>query len=183
MPFPLSTHCQSLSTIKHVYALYVISLYVLLLLSVTPSKERKMVSGGQDNSLSSGNSGYCNRGPMLTPTSPVLSNPKSGMSLFGLHLKLYHVLSTVQIQYKHHCSWLHWEPANYVFAPLTVLKRQVSPEELQRPGGPYIKRTFTVRYHSVISYAKSMKLNQISFKSITFFMSTLYLWFYWLFSF
>lgn len=153
MPFPLSTHCQSLSTIKHVYALYVISLYVLLLLSVTPSKERKMVSGGQDNSLSSGNSGYCNRGPMLTPTSPVLSNPKSGKNLSGLHLKLYHVLSTVQIQFKHHCSWLHWESANSVFVPLTVLKRQVSPEELQRPGGSYIKRTFTVRYHSVISYS------------------------------
>nr|XP_046218122.1 DEP domain-containing mTOR-interacting protein-like isoform X1 [Oncorhynchus gorbuscha] len=69
---------------------------------VTPSKERKMVSGAHDNSLSSGNSGYYNRGPTLTPTSPVLSNPKS------------------------------------------VLKRQVSPEELQRPGGPYIKRTFTI---------------------------------------
>uniref|UniRef100_A0A4W5L1R0 DEP domain containing MTOR interacting protein n=1 Tax=Hucho hucho TaxID=62062 RepID=A0A4W5L1R0_9TELE len=70
--------------------------------AVTPSKERKMVSGAHDNSLSSGNSGYYNRGPTLTPTSPVLSNPKS------------------------------------------VLKRQVSPEELQRPGGPYIKRTFTI---------------------------------------
>ncbi|XP_013997156.1 DEP domain-containing mTOR-interacting protein isoform X1 [Salmo salar] len=70
--------------------------------AVTPSKERKMVSGVRDNSLSSGNSGYYNRGPTLTPTSPVLSNPKS------------------------------------------VLKRQVSPEELQRPGGPYIKRTFTI---------------------------------------
>ncbi|XP_064836413.1 DEP domain-containing mTOR-interacting protein-like [Oncorhynchus masou masou] len=69
--------------------------------AVTPSKERKMVSGAHDNSLSSGNSGYYNRSP-LTPTSPVLSNPKS------------------------------------------VLKRQVSPEELQRPGGPYIKRTFTI---------------------------------------
>lgn len=30
----------------------------------------------------------------------------------------------------------------YIF---TVLKRQVSPEELQAPGGPYIKKTFTVR--------------------------------------
>nr|XP_046181594.1 DEP domain-containing mTOR-interacting protein-like isoform X1 [Oncorhynchus gorbuscha] len=69
---------------------------------VTPSKERKMVSGGQDNGFSSDNSGYCNRGPMLSPTSPVLSNPKS------------------------------------------VLKRHVSPEELRRPGGSYIKRTFTI---------------------------------------
>ncbi|XP_064839727.1 DEP domain-containing mTOR-interacting protein-like isoform X2 [Oncorhynchus masou masou] len=61
-----------------------------------------MVSRGQDNSFSSGNSGYCNRGSMLTPTSPVLSNPKS------------------------------------------VLKRHVSPEELRRPRGSYIKRTFTI---------------------------------------
>ncbi|XP_029591348.1 DEP domain-containing mTOR-interacting protein [Salmo trutta] len=70
--------------------------------AVTPSKERKMVSGVHDNSLSSGNRGYYNRRPTLPTTSPVLSNPKS------------------------------------------VLKRQVSPEELQRPGGPYIKRTFTI---------------------------------------
>ncbi|KAI1901916.1 hypothetical protein AGOR_G00039350 [Albula goreensis] len=28
--------------------------------------------------------------------------------------------------------------------PKSVLKRQVSPEELQTPGGPYIKRTFTI---------------------------------------
>lgn len=28
--------------------------------------------------------------------------------------------------------------------PKSVLKRQVSPEELQRPGGPFIKKTFTV---------------------------------------
>jgi len=31
----------------------------------------------------------------------------------------------------------------YIF---TVLKRQVSPEELQAPGGPYIKKTFTVSH-------------------------------------
>lgn len=29
----------------------------------------------------------------------------------------------------------------------TVLKRQVSPEELQSPGGPFLKKTFTVRGH------------------------------------
>uniref|UniRef100_A0AAX7T2J8 DEP domain-containing protein n=1 Tax=Astatotilapia calliptera TaxID=8154 RepID=A0AAX7T2J8_ASTCA len=28
--------------------------------------------------------------------------------------------------------------------PKSVLKRQVSPEELQRPGGPFIKKTFTI---------------------------------------
>ncbi|KAG5264925.1 hypothetical protein AALO_G00259520 [Alosa alosa] len=28
--------------------------------------------------------------------------------------------------------------------PKSVVKRQVSPEELQTPGGPYIKRTFTI---------------------------------------
>ncbi|XP_064803011.1 DEP domain-containing mTOR-interacting protein-like [Oncorhynchus masou masou] len=28
--------------------------------------------------------------------------------------------------------------------PKSVLKRQVSPEELQTPGGPYIKKTFTI---------------------------------------
>ncbi|KAI4876704.1 hypothetical protein NFI96_017988, partial [Prochilodus magdalenae] len=28
--------------------------------------------------------------------------------------------------------------------PKSVLKRQVSPEELQKPGGKYIKRTFTI---------------------------------------
>ncbi|XP_066523887.1 DEP domain-containing mTOR-interacting protein-like isoform X2 [Hoplias malabaricus] len=28
--------------------------------------------------------------------------------------------------------------------PKSVLKKQVSPEELQRPGGKYIKRTFTI---------------------------------------
>ncbi|KAM9496451.1 DEP domain-containing mTOR-interacting protein-like isoform 2-T2 [Clarias gariepinus] len=28
--------------------------------------------------------------------------------------------------------------------PKSVLKRQVSPEELQRPGGKYLKRSFTI---------------------------------------
>ncbi|XP_010898785.2 DEP domain-containing mTOR-interacting protein [Esox lucius] len=70
--------------------------------AVASSKERKMLSVGHDNTLNRGKSGYCKRGPTLSPTSTVLSNPKS------------------------------------------VLKRPVSPEELQRPGGPYIKRTFTI---------------------------------------
>lgn len=30
------------------------------------------------------------------------------------------------------------------FMSHTVVKKPVSPEELQTPGGPYIKRTFTV---------------------------------------
>ncbi|KAL0962326.1 hypothetical protein UPYG_G00338660 [Umbra pygmaea] len=70
--------------------------------AVASSKERKMLSVGRDNTVNCGRSGYCKRGTMLSPTSPVLLNPKS------------------------------------------VLKRPVSPEELQRPGGPYIKRIFTI---------------------------------------
>ncbi|XP_040045563.1 DEP domain-containing mTOR-interacting protein [Gasterosteus aculeatus] len=31
-----------------------------------------------------------------------------------------------------------------LYSPKSVLKRPVSTEELQRPGGPYIKKTFTV---------------------------------------
>ncbi|KAM6975014.1 DEP domain-containing mTOR-interacting protein-like [Tautogolabrus adspersus] len=31
-----------------------------------------------------------------------------------------------------------------LFNPKSVLKRPVSTEELQRPGGPYIKKTFTI---------------------------------------
>ncbi|XP_028820487.1 DEP domain-containing mTOR-interacting protein-like [Denticeps clupeoides] len=32
----------------------------------------------------------------------------------------------------------------YLFIPTVVLKKHVSPEELQAPGGPYIKKTFTI---------------------------------------
>ncbi|XP_031175067.1 DEP domain-containing mTOR-interacting protein-like [Sander lucioperca] len=31
-----------------------------------------------------------------------------------------------------------------LYSPKSVLKRPVSTEELQRPGGPYIKKTFTI---------------------------------------
>ncbi|CAJ1082843.1 DEP domain-containing mTOR-interacting protein-like [Xyrichtys novacula] len=34
--------------------------------------------------------------------------------------------------------------SSVLFNPKSVLKRPVSTEELQRPGGPYIKKTFTV---------------------------------------
>ncbi|TRY82350.1 hypothetical protein DNTS_006248 [Danionella cerebrum] len=73
-------------------------------LSVSPSKEIKVVCAVRRSSLSSscGSSGYYSSSPTLSSSPPVLCNPKS------------------------------------------VLKKQVSPEELQAPGGPYIKKTFTI---------------------------------------
>lgn len=73
-------------------------------LSVSPTKEIKVVLGVRRSSMSSscGSSGYYSSSPTLSSSPPVLCNPKS------------------------------------------VLKRQVSPEELQTPGGPYIKKTFTI---------------------------------------
>lgn len=73
-------------------------------LSVSPSKEIRMVVGVRRSSLSSscGSSGYYSSSPTLSSSPPVLCNPKS------------------------------------------VLKRQVSPEELQTPGGPFLKKTFTI---------------------------------------
>uniref|UniRef100_A0A8C7N9I5 DEP domain containing MTOR-interacting protein n=1 Tax=Oncorhynchus kisutch TaxID=8019 RepID=A0A8C7N9I5_ONCKI len=73
-------------------------------LSVSPTKEIKMIVGIRRSSMSSscGSSGYYSSSPTLSSSPPVLCNPKS------------------------------------------VLKRQVSPEELQTPGGPYIKKTFTI---------------------------------------
>uniref|UniRef100_A0A3Q3WRB8 DEP domain-containing protein n=1 Tax=Mola mola TaxID=94237 RepID=A0A3Q3WRB8_MOLML len=73
-------------------------------LSVSPSKEIKVVLGARRSSLSSscGSSGYYSSSPTLSSSPPVLCNPKS------------------------------------------VLKRQVSPEELQTPGGPFLKKTFTI---------------------------------------
>lgn len=73
-------------------------------LSVSPTKEIKVVSAVRRSSMSSscGSSGYYSSSPTLSSSPPVLCNPKS------------------------------------------VLKRQVSPEELQTPGGPYIKKTFTI---------------------------------------
>ncbi|XP_029308195.1 DEP domain-containing mTOR-interacting protein isoform X2 [Cottoperca gobio] len=73
-------------------------------LSVSPTKEIKVVVGVRRSSMSSscGSSGYYSSSPTLSSSPPVLCNPKS------------------------------------------VLKRQVSPEELQTPGGPFIKKTFTI---------------------------------------
>ncbi|MBN3306115.1 DPTOR protein, partial [Amia calva] len=73
-------------------------------LSVSPTKEIKIVSAVRRSSMSSscGSSGYYSSSPTLSSSPPVLCNPKS------------------------------------------VLKRQVSPEELQTPGGPYMKKTFTI---------------------------------------
>lgn len=73
-------------------------------LSVSPTKEIKLVSAVRRSSLSSscGSSGYYSSSPTLSSSPPVLCNPKS------------------------------------------VLKRQVSPEELQAPGGHFIKKTFTI---------------------------------------
>ncbi|KAJ8268332.1 hypothetical protein COCON_G00135040 [Conger conger] len=73
-------------------------------LSVSPSKEIKVVSAVRRSSMSGicSSSGYYSSSPILSSSPPVLCNPKS------------------------------------------VLRRQVSPEELQTPGGPYIKRTFTI---------------------------------------
>ncbi|KAG5857077.1 hypothetical protein ANANG_G00014740 [Anguilla anguilla] len=72
-------------------------------LSVSPTKEIKVVSAVRRSSMSScSSSGYYSSSPTLSSSPPVLCNPKS------------------------------------------VLKRQVSPEELQTPGGPYIKKTFTI---------------------------------------
>ncbi|KAK7887232.1 hypothetical protein WMY93_026853 [Mugilogobius chulae] len=73
-------------------------------LSVSPTKEIKVVVGVRRSSLSSscGSSGYYSSSPTLSSSPPILCNPKS------------------------------------------VLKRQVSPEELQAPGGPFIKKTFTI---------------------------------------
>ncbi|XP_060777710.1 DEP domain-containing mTOR-interacting protein isoform X1 [Neoarius graeffei] len=73
-------------------------------LSVSPTKEIKVVSAVRRSSMSSscGSSGYYSSSPTLSSSPPVLCNPKS------------------------------------------VLKRQVSPEELQTPGGPFIKKTVTI---------------------------------------
>ncbi|KAF0045234.1 hypothetical protein F2P81_001763 [Scophthalmus maximus] len=73
-------------------------------LSVSPTKEIKLVVGIRRSSMSSscGSSGYYSSSPTLSSSPPVLCNPKS------------------------------------------VLKRQVSPEELQTPGGPFLKKTFTI---------------------------------------
>ncbi|KAF5901087.1 collagen alpha-1(XIV) chain isoform X1, partial [Clarias magur] len=73
-------------------------------LSVSPTKEIKVVSAVRRSSMSSscGSSGYYSSSPTLSSSPPVLCNPKS------------------------------------------VLKRQVSPEELQTPGGPFVKKTFTI---------------------------------------
>ncbi|XP_015213333.1 DEP domain-containing mTOR-interacting protein isoform X2 [Lepisosteus oculatus] len=73
-------------------------------LSVSPTKEIKIVSAVRRSSMSSscGSSGYYSSSPTLSSSPPVLCNPKS------------------------------------------VLKRQVRPEELQTPGGPFIKKTFTI---------------------------------------
>lgn len=73
-------------------------------LSVSPTKEIKVVSAVRRSSMSSscGSNGYYSSSPTLSSSPPVLCNPKS------------------------------------------VLKRQVSPEELQAPGGLYIKKTFTI---------------------------------------
>uniref|UniRef100_A0A8C2Z335 DEP domain containing MTOR-interacting protein n=1 Tax=Cyclopterus lumpus TaxID=8103 RepID=A0A8C2Z335_CYCLU len=73
-------------------------------LSVSPTKEIKVVVGVRRSSMSSscGSSGYYSSSPTLSSSPPVLCNPKS------------------------------------------VLKRQVSPEELQTPGGPFLKKTFTI---------------------------------------
>lgn len=73
-------------------------------LSVSPTKEIKVVSAVRRSSLSNscGSSGYYSSSPTLSSSPPVLCNPKS------------------------------------------VLKRQVSPDELLGPGGLYIKKTFTI---------------------------------------
>uniref|UniRef100_G3NVL1 DEP domain containing MTOR-interacting protein n=1 Tax=Gasterosteus aculeatus TaxID=69293 RepID=G3NVL1_GASAC len=76
-------------------------------LSVSPTKEIKVVAGVRRSSLSSscGSSGYYSSSPTLSSSPPVLCNPPTILS---------------------------------------VLKRQVSPEELQSPGGPFVKKTFTI---------------------------------------
>uniref|UniRef100_A0A3Q3ELL1 DEP domain containing MTOR-interacting protein n=1 Tax=Labrus bergylta TaxID=56723 RepID=A0A3Q3ELL1_9LABR len=71
-------------------------------LSVSPTKEIKVVVRRSSMSSSCGSSGYYSSSPTLSSSPPVLCNPKS------------------------------------------VLKRQVSPEELQTPGGPFLKKTFTI---------------------------------------
>ncbi|XP_062843549.1 DEP domain-containing mTOR-interacting protein-like [Trichomycterus rosablanca] len=38
----------------------------------------------------------------------------------------------------------YYTESTVLSSPKSVLKRQVSPEELQTPGGRYIKRTFTI---------------------------------------
>lgn len=43
----------------------------------------------------------------------------------------------------------------FIFCP-TVLKRQVSPEELQTPGGRFIKKTFTVGLAHTALYSFSV---------------------------
>ncbi|XP_041104560.1 DEP domain-containing mTOR-interacting protein-like isoform X2 [Polyodon spathula] len=73
-------------------------------LSVSPSKEIKIISAVRRSSMSSscGSSGYYSSSPILSSSPPVLCNPKS------------------------------------------VLKRPVNSEQLQSPGGPYMKKTFTI---------------------------------------
>lgn len=46
----------------------------------------------------------------------------------------------------------------YIF---TVLKRQVSPEELQAPGGPYIKKTFTVSHTHTRTHANIQNVHRL----------------------
>ncbi|CAL8355912.1 unnamed protein product [Arctogadus glacialis] len=73
-------------------------------LSVSPTKEIKVVVGARRSSMSSscGSSGYYSSSPTLSSSPPVLFNPKS------------------------------------------VLKRQISPEELQAPGGAFTKKSVTI---------------------------------------
>ncbi|XP_078542963.1 DEP domain-containing mTOR-interacting protein [Lissotriton helveticus] len=72
-------------------------------LSVSPTKEIRIVSAVRRSSMSSSNSsGYFSSSPTLSSSPPVLCNPKS------------------------------------------VLKKQVTPDELLNPGAPYVRRTLTV---------------------------------------
>ncbi|XP_069076777.1 DEP domain-containing mTOR-interacting protein isoform X1 [Pleurodeles waltl] len=72
-------------------------------LSVSPTKEIRIVSAVRRSSMSSSNSsGYFSSSPTLSSSPPVLCNPKS------------------------------------------VLKKQVTPDELLNPGAPYVRRTLTI---------------------------------------
>lgn len=62
-----------------------LSLFVLSLLAVSPTKEIKIVSAVRRSSMSScGSSGYFSSSPTLSSSPPVLCNPKSGEHQHGL---------------------------------------------------------------------------------------------------
>uniref|UniRef100_A0ACB8FF42 Uncharacterized protein n=1 Tax=Sphaerodactylus townsendi TaxID=933632 RepID=A0ACB8FF42_9SAUR len=93
-------------------------------LSVSPSKEIKIISAVRRSSMSScGSSGYFSSSPTLSSSPPVLCNPKSGH-------RMGHESS---VSLKSQCTLYR-----------VLLKRPVTAEELLMPSARYSRKTFTI---------------------------------------